>query len=90
MALTIASSAAPVRERTIQAFHGAALRVYASADLVGVEVGGALKNVIAVACGIGDGLALGTNARAALITRGLAEMARLGWPWARRPRPSPA
>ena len=89
MALTIASSAAPVRERTIQAFHGAALRAYASADLVGVEVGGAL-NVIAVACGIGDGLALGTNARAALITRGLAEMARLGWPWARRPRPSPA
>lgn len=78
VALTIASSAAPVRDRTIQAFHGAALRVYASADLVGVEVGGALKNVIAVACGIGDGLALGTNARAALITRGLAEMARLG------------
>ena len=90
VALTIASSAAPVRERTIQAFHGAALRVYASADLVGVEVGGALKNVIAVACGIGDGLALGTNARAALITRGLAEMARLGVALGAQAEPSPA
>ncbi len=78
VALTVASDNAALRAATTQAFHGAALRVYASSDLVGVEVGGALKNVIAVACGIGDGLALGTNARAALITRGLAEMTRFG------------
>lgn len=78
VALTVASDNAALRATTTQALHGAALRVYASADLVGVEVGGALKNVIAVACGIGDGLALGTNARAALITRGLAEMTRFG------------
>ncbi|MCZ8391531.1 NAD(P)H-dependent glycerol-3-phosphate dehydrogenase [Achromobacter xylosoxidans] len=78
VALTVASDNAALRAATTQALHGAALRVYASADLVGVEVGGALKNVIAVACGIGDGLTLGTNARAALITRGLAEMTRFG------------
>ena len=63
---------------------------YASADLVGVEVGGALKNRDRRRLRHRRRLALGTNARAALITRGLAEMARLGWPWARRPRPSPA
>ena len=78
VALTVASDSPALREATTAALHGAALRVYASTDLVGVEVGGALKNVIAVACGIGDGLALGTNARAALITRGLAEMTRFG------------
>ncbi|WKK17369.1 NAD(P)H-dependent glycerol-3-phosphate dehydrogenase [Achromobacter insolitus] len=78
VALTVASDSPALREATTAAFHGAALRVYASTDLVGVEVGGALKNVIAVACGICDGLALGTNARAALITRGLAEMTRFG------------
>ncbi|MGE8658428.1 MAG: NAD(P)H-dependent glycerol-3-phosphate dehydrogenase [Achromobacter sp.] len=78
VALTVASDNAALRAATTLALHGAALRVYASGDLVGVEVGGALKNVIAVACGIGDGLALGTNARAALITRGLAEMTRFG------------
>jgi glycerol-3-phosphate dehydrogenase (NAD(P)+) len=54
------------------------MRVYYSADLVGVEVGGAVKNVMAIAAGISDGLGLGHNARAALITRGLAEIARLG------------
>jgi glycerol-3-phosphate dehydrogenase (NAD(P)+) len=54
------------------------LRVYASDDVVGVEVGGAVKNVLAIATGMADGLALGLNARAALITRGLAEMTRLG------------
>jgi glycerol-3-phosphate dehydrogenase (NAD(P)+) len=78
VALTVASDSAGVREAVTQALHGGAVRVYASADVVGVEVGGALKNVIAIACGIADGLALGTNARAALITRGLAEMSRLG------------
>ena len=77
VALTIASSARPCANAPSRPSM-APRCVYASADLVGVEVGGALKNVIAVACGIGDGLALGTNARAALITRGLAEMARLG------------
>src|SRR5678816_2139626 len=54
------------------------MRVYYSADLVGVEIGGAVKNVMAIAAGICDGLGLGLNARAALITRGLAEIARLG------------
>jgi len=59
------------------AFHGSVLRVYSSDDLVGVEIGGALKNPIAIACGISDGLGLGLNARAAIITRGLAEITRL-------------
>ena len=54
------------------------LRIYTSDDLIGVELGGALKNVIAIAAGFGDGLGLGDNSKAALITRGLAEMARLG------------
>ena len=62
----------------VSAFHGDAMRVYANSDLVGVEVGGAVKNVLAIATGLCDGLQLGLNARAALITRGLAEMTRLG------------
>lgn len=76
--LTVASHRTDVCDNVTRLLHGAAVRVYASADIVGVEVGGALKNIMAVACGIGDGLQLGTNARAALITRGLAEMARFG------------
>jgi len=63
---------------TQQALSGGAFRVYTHDDLVGVELGGALKNVMAVAAGIHDGLGLGNNSRAALITRGLAEMTRLG------------
>ena len=59
------------------AFSNLRMRVYSSDDVIGVEVGGALKNVIAIAAGIADGLGLGHNSRAALITRGLAEMARL-------------
>jgi glycerol-3-phosphate dehydrogenase (NAD(P)+) len=55
---------------------------------VGVEVGGAVKNVLAIATGLCDGLQLGLNARAALITRGLAEITRLGLAWARAPKPS--
>jgi len=62
----------------VAAFHSPSLRVYANDDIVGVEVGGAVKNVLAIATGLCDGLGLGLNARAALITRGLAEMTRLG------------
>ena len=77
-ALVAASEHAEVREALVEAFHGPALRVYANDDIVGVEVGGAVKNVLAIATGLCDGLNLGLNARAALITRGLAEMTRLG------------
>jgi glycerol-3-phosphate dehydrogenase (NAD(P)+) len=77
-ALVAASAHAVVREALVSAFHGPALRVYANDDIVGVEVGGAVKNVLAIATGLCDGLSLGLNARAALITRGLAEMTRLG------------
>ena len=77
-ALVAASADAAVREALVAAFHGPTLRVYASDDMVGVEVGGAVKNVLAIATGLCDGLQLGLNARAALITRGLAEMTRLG------------
>jgi len=59
-------------------FHGGNLRIYTTSDIVGVELGGAVKNVLAIAAGISDGLGFGANARAALITRGLAEMVRLG------------
>ena len=77
-ALVAASAHASVREALVQAFHSPTMRVYANDDIVGVEVGGAVKNVLAIATGLCDGLALGLNARAALITRGLAEMTRLG------------
>ena len=77
-ALVAASSDARVREALVHAFHSKALRVYANDDVVGVEVGGAVKNVLAIATGLCDGLQLGLNARAALVTRGLAEMTRLG------------
>jgi glycerol-3-phosphate dehydrogenase (NAD(P)+) len=78
VALTIASTDASLRAQVTQAFHGGNVRIYGSSDVIGVEVGGALKNIMAIACGIADGLALGSNARAALITRGLAEMVRFG------------
>lgn len=77
-ALTVASSSAELRERVVAAAHGDNLRVYSHDDLIGVEVGGAVKNVMAIATGAADGLGLGLNARAALITRGLAEITRLG------------
>jgi len=77
-ALTLASRDAAFARETAALLHGGRLRVYYSADLVGVEIGGAVKNVMAIAAGISDGLGLGHNARAALITRGLAEIARLG------------
>lgn len=78
VAITVASHDPIVGERVIQALHNKQTRVYYSKDIVGVEVGGAMKNVIALACGISDGLSLGNNARAALITRGLYEIRRLG------------
>jgi len=77
-ALVAASEHASVRTALVAAFHSPALRVYANEDIVGVEVGGAVKNVLAIATGLCDGLNLGLNARAALITRGLSEMTRLG------------
>jgi glycerol-3-phosphate dehydrogenase (NAD(P)+) len=77
-ALVAASSDPKVRAALVGAFHGEMLRVYANDDMTGVEVGGAVKNVLAIAAGLCDGLQLGLNARAALITRGLAEMTRLG------------
>jgi len=77
-ALTIASTSATLRECVVGIVHGGNLRVYSSADMVGVEVGGAVKNVLAIATGAADGMGLGLNARAALITRGLAEITRLG------------
>jgi len=77
-ALVAASADASLCEQAVSAFHGDSLRVYTSSDPIGVEVGGAVKNVLAIATGIVDGMGLGLNARAALITRGLAEMTRLG------------
>lgn len=77
-ALTLASADAAFSQDMARALHGPRLRVYFSGDIVGVEVGAAVKNVMAIATGIADGLGLGANARAALITRGLAEITRLG------------
>lgn len=78
VALTVASDSAGLRELVTEVLHSEHMRIYRSPDIIGVEVGGALKNVMAIACGISDGLGLGNNARAALITRGLAEMTRFG------------
>ncbi|MBI2313131.1 MAG: NAD(P)-dependent glycerol-3-phosphate dehydrogenase [Betaproteobacteria bacterium] len=77
-ALTLASTDESFARGVAAQLHGPRLRVYSSSDLVGVEVGGAVKNVMAIAAGISDGMGFGHNARAALITRGLAEIARLG------------
>ncbi len=77
-ALTLASADAALARQLAEALSGPRMRIYAHDDVIGVEIGGALKNVMAIAAGICDGLQLGHNARAALITRGLAEMTRLG------------
>ncbi|MGZ8967484.1 MAG: NAD(P)H-dependent glycerol-3-phosphate dehydrogenase [Gallionella sp.] len=77
-ALTLASSDAEFARHIAQVLRTPHLRVYASTDVVGVEIGGAVKNVLAIAAGISDGMGLGLNARAALMTRGLAEISRLG------------
>ncbi|OGS98177.1 MAG: glycerol-3-phosphate dehydrogenase [Gallionellales bacterium RBG_16_56_9] len=84
-ALTLASADEEFARSTAQALHHVRLRLYASNDVVGVEVGGAVKNVMAIAAGICDGLGLGYNARAALLTRGLAEITRLGLKLGGRP-----
>jgi glycerol-3-phosphate dehydrogenase (NAD(P)+) len=76
-ALTVASKSTELCQAVQGAFHHGNMRIYASDDLIGVELGGAVKNVMAIAAGIGDGLGLGLNARAAVLTRGLAEMMRL-------------
>ncbi|HRE16587.1 MAG TPA: NAD(P)H-dependent glycerol-3-phosphate dehydrogenase [Rhodocyclaceae bacterium] len=76
-AVSLAANDPEFARRMAAELHGKRLRIYASDDLVGVEVGGAVKNVLAIATGVCDGLGLGLNSRAALITRGLAEIARL-------------
>jgi glycerol-3-phosphate dehydrogenase (NAD(P)+) len=77
-AVTLAAADAPFATRMARELHSVRLRVYSSDDVTGVEVGAAVKNVIAIAAGISDGLGFGESARAALITRGLAEVTRLG------------
>jgi glycerol-3-phosphate dehydrogenase (NAD(P)+) len=76
--VTIAAHWEKVAKRCQKAFQTDTFRSYTSTDVIGVELGGALKNVIAIAAGLSDGLGLGNNARAAIITRGLAEISRLG------------
>ncbi|MCB1966777.1 NAD(P)H-dependent glycerol-3-phosphate dehydrogenase [Accumulibacter sp.] len=77
-AVTLAANDTAFGQRTACALHSPRFRIYANEDLPGVEVGGAVKNIMAIATGVCDGLGLGLNARAALITRGLAEIARFG------------
>jgi glycerol-3-phosphate dehydrogenase (NAD(P)+) len=77
-ALTLSSKDLQWARALAQELHGGGLRIYVTDDLIGVELGGAMKNVLAIAAGVCDGLQLGANARAALLTRGLAEMSRLG------------
>lgn len=77
-AMTLASDDAAFASEAAAAMHGGSVRVYDSNDVVGVAIGGALKNVMAIAAGISDGMGFGNNARAALITRGLAEITRFG------------
>ncbi|MSP86266.1 MAG: NAD(P)-dependent glycerol-3-phosphate dehydrogenase [Methylotenera sp.] len=77
-AVTLAASNEAFSNQAALLIHGANLRVYSSTDVIGVSVGGAVKNVMAIAAGISDGMGFGNNARAALITRGLAEMTRFG------------
>lgn len=77
-AVTVASRDPAYAQQVANLLHGSDLRAYSSVDVIGVELGGAVKNVLAVAAGVCDGLGFGANARAALVTRGLAEMMRLG------------
>jgi len=84
-AVVLASRDAAFARSTAAALNSARLRIYSNDDVVGVELGGALKNVVAIAAGISDVLSLGRNARAALVTRGLAEISRLGTALGGRP-----
>jgi glycerol-3-phosphate dehydrogenase (NAD(P)+) len=84
-AVTVASPTPAFAELIAQALHGDGFRAYTSDDVVGVEIGGSAKNVMAIAVGIADGMGLGANTRAALITRGLAEIMRLGEALGARP-----
>lgn len=84
-AVTVAGSDETFTNTIAAALHGGRFRAYTSDDMIGAELGGAVKNVMAVATGVCDGMALGDNARAALITRGLAEMMRLGQALKARP-----
>ena len=77
-AVTVAGTDMAFTQTIAESFHGGRFRAYTSPDIVGAELGGAVKNVLAIATGICDGMGLGDNARAALVTRGLAEMMRLG------------
>ena len=85
-AVTLASSNAAFSHAMVHALSGPRLRLYAGDDVIGAEVGGAVKNVLAIATGISDGLGLGLNARAALMTRGLAEITRFGVALGARPQ----
>jgi glycerol-3-phosphate dehydrogenase (NAD(P)+) len=76
--MILASTDAKFAKQVAQSLHHSSLRIYSSSDVIGVEVGGAVKNVLAIAAGIAEGMGYGQNARAGLITRGLAEMTRLG------------
>lgn len=84
-AVTVAGSEADYTRRVAGSLHAGSFRAYTSSDMIGAELGGAVKNVLAIATGISDGLGLGNNTRAALVTRGLAEMMRLGQPLGARP-----
>lgn len=84
-ALTVAASSSALARRFAALLHGGNMRVYTSTDIAGVEIGGATKNIIAIAAGISDGLGCGANARAGLITRGLSEIRRLGKELGARP-----
>jgi len=76
-AVVVASDNVAAAELAAEALHGGPFRAYHTDDIVGAELGGALKNIIAIACGVADGMGMGLNARAGLITRGLAEITRL-------------
>ena len=87
-AVTIAAEDSNTGVSLQEIFNTNSFRVYTHDDILGVELGGALKNVMAVAAGISDSLGFGNNARASLITRGLSEMTRLGLRWEPKQKPS--